>query len=145
MPNHRLAIAAILAAVLSLGCARSTTTPAAEEPIKVGGLYAEAGEDGKWRVVKVLAVDQRAVHLRLYANTFDQQPTHLDPAQLSLGDASNRANIGIGHLPMAKSGFLDTHALIKVVPITDEELEGYRLYKEATKLPERKAESRPMF
>ena len=143
MPQLRLAIL-LLAAAATLGCKRSESGPI-EEPIKVGGLYAEARDDGKWNVVKVLAIDERVVHLRLYANTFDQQPTEINAAELTLGDASAPAEMGIEHLPMAKSGFLDTHALIQVVPVTDDELEGYRLYKEATKLPERKPESRPMF
>ena len=41
---------------------------------------------------------------------------------------------GIGHFPIAREGFFDDNpVLIKVVPVKDEELEGYKLYLEAMK------------
>src|SRR5262249_22172139 len=36
----------------------------------VGGLYATRDEDGSYRILKVLAADERVVHLRCYANRF---------------------------------------------------------------------------
>lgn len=100
--------------------------------IQVGGLYATQDNDGSWRVTKVLAVDEFAVHLRSYANKFPEQPTDVDPAKLTLGGIDDPGGFGIGHFPMAKDGFLkDNPLLIKVVPVMEEELEGYKLYLEA--------------
>ena len=140
--NRILALAALLASCCFVGC-NQPQPPLPEEPIKLGGLYAEKGEDGKWRVSKVLALDDNVVHLRLYANTFDEQPTELDPIQLTLESADNPASQGVGHLPMAKHAFLHDRVLVQITPVSDDELEEYRRYKAATQLPERKQESRP--
>lgn len=107
---------------------------AKDKSIQVGGLYATHDEDGSWRVVKVLAVDDSAVHLRSYANKFKEQPKDLDPAKLTLGGLNDPAGFGIGHFPIAKEGFLkEKRVLIKVVPVEEKELEGYKLYLEAMK------------
>jgi hypothetical protein len=53
-----------------------------EKSIQVGGLYATQEKDGSWRVMKVLAVDEFAVHLRSYANKFPEQPKDIDPSKL---------------------------------------------------------------
>lgn len=100
--------------------------------IQVGGLYATQGPDGSWSITKVLAVDDVAVHLRTYANSFPDQPTDVDPAELTLGGLDDPAGFGIGHFPVDKEGFLqDNYVFIKVVPVEEEELEGYRYYLEA--------------
>ena len=102
--------------------------------IQVGGLYATQDRDGSWRVMKVLAVDDHAVHLRSYANKFPEQPKDVDPAKLTLGGLNDPAGFGIGHFPLAKEGFFkDNPVLIKVVPVSEDELEGYQLYLEAMK------------
>ena len=133
-----------LAGFYLVGCTpRKPVNPEAEG-IQVGGLYTAQDQDGKWRVMKVLAIDDSAIHLRSYANTFDEKPTDLDPSTLTLGSIDDPAGFGIGHFPIAKEGFrIDNPELLQVVPVTDDELAGYRLYQEATKLPDRKPESRP--
>lgn len=142
-----LATYLIFLATLS-GCSNEERTPDAEgtrsqseentssanagEEIRVGGLYASQGPDGSWSVTKVLAVDDVAVHLRTYANSFPELPTDLDPAELTLGGLDDPAGFGIGHFPVDKEGFpSDDHVLIRVVPVEEEELEGYRYYLEA--------------
>jgi hypothetical protein len=105
-----------------------------DKSIQVGGLHATQDKDGSWRVMKVLAVDDYAVHLRCYANRFPEQPKDVDPAALTLGGLNDPAGFGIGHFPLAKEAFFEDNAvLIKVVPVREEELEGYKLYLEATK------------
>lgn len=114
--------------------------------IQVGGLYAIHDPDGSWRVIKVLAVDDFAVHLRSYANRFPEQPKDIDLAKLTMGidnaeaakaliaklisgDINDAAGFGIEHIPVAKEGFFNENpVLIKVVPVKEEELEGYKLY-----------------
>ena len=102
--------------------------------IQVGGLYCTQEKDGSWRVLKVLAVDNEAVHLRSYANKFTEKPIDVDPSKLSLGSISDPSGFGVGHFPLAKAGFFKSNPVfIKVVPVNDEELEGYKLYLEAMK------------
>jgi hypothetical protein len=108
--------------------------PAGDPSIPVGGLYASQDSDGTWRVTKVLAVDDDAVHLRIYANKFREQPKDVDPAKLTLGSINDPGGFGIGHFPVAKEGFhADYPVFIKVVPVAEDELEGYRMYLDAMK------------
>ena len=104
-----------------------------EREIVVGGLYATKNEDGTYGVTKVLVVDDFAVHLRSYANRFEELPTdNIDPSVLTLGSISDGGGFGIGHFPLAKEGFWnDDPMYLKKTPVADDELEGYRMYLEA--------------
>lgn len=130
--------------LLLLGCSqnfpatnthtREETTPTStvQREIVVGGLYSFKGDDGKYDVMKVLVVDDFAVHLRLYANRFEALPTDIDPAVLSLGSIEDEGGFGIGHFPLDKERFWDDNPVfLKTTPVTDDELEGYRIYLEA--------------
>ncbi len=100
--------------------------------IRVGGLYTSQYDDGKWHVTKVLAFDGDVVHLRMYANTFPEQPRTLDPNKLTLGSVGGSESFGIGHAPIAKEGFLsEKRYLVMVTAVTDDELDGYRYYLDA--------------
>jgi hypothetical protein len=134
---------------LLLGCSQASTPPdspsvkestaISDQPeIVVGGLYATKNEDGSYGVMKVLAVDDFAVHLRTYANRFKELPTDIDPATLSLGSISGNGGFGIGHFPLAKEGFWrDQPEFLKETPVAENELEGYRIYLEAMQEPEK--------
>jgi hypothetical protein len=92
--------------------------------------------------MKVLAVDDFVVHLRSYANKFREQPTTVEPADLTLGSLNDPSALGIGHVPVAKEGFFkDKPILISVVPVEEEELEGYKLYLQTMKGNRREPES----
>ena len=115
-----------------VGCSKKESASTSPSSIEVGGLYATQRQDGTWRIMKVLALDEEAVHLRSYANKFPQQPKDVDPATLTLGGLNDPAGFGIGHFPVAKEGFFKDHpVLIKVVPVRDDELEGYKMYLES--------------
>ena len=134
--GHPILWFAILIAIAVCGCSREggALMPKGNKSIEVGGLYATQDKDGSWRVMKVLAVDQFAVHLRSYANKFPEHPKDVDPAKLTLGGLKDPAGFGIGHFPLAKESFFnDNPELIKIVPVREEELEGYKLYLEAMK------------
>lgn len=90
--------------------------------LKVGGLYLTKQEDGSYMASKILAIDEFAVHLRTYSNSFKTKPAQL---------TSDDLDILIGHSPLDKKGFLtDNPALIKVEEVKDSELEGYKIYQE---------------
>lgn len=128
----RFAIACLWILIALGGCSKEGNTSVAPQSIQVGGLYGTQDEDGTWRIMKVLALDEHAVHLRSYANKFREQPKDVDPAVLTLGGLNDPAGFGIGHFPLAKEGFFkDNPVLIKVVPVKEDELEGYRMYLEA--------------
>ena len=86
-----------------------------------GQVYAEPTEDGQaWQIVKVLRIDEQAVHLRSYEARFDQPPAEVDTADLP---------VAIGHMPLAPDGFQpDPARLIATEPVTEQELEGYRIW-----------------
>lgn len=95
----------------------------------VGGLYASRGEDGRYRIMKVLAVDAIAVHLRSYADRFEELPAEVASSKLSLGRLGPPHGTGIGHFPLAHEGFFRTeHVLVGRETVVEDELEGYRIW-----------------
>ncbi|HWD41882.1 MAG TPA: hypothetical protein VG944_23785, partial [Fimbriimonas sp.] len=100
-----------------------------------GYLCAFPSEEGGYRIAKILALDDRAVHICLYSNNFAEVPTHIDPDTLTLGiihDPDDPGEIGIGHLPISVRSFkLWQPKLIQIEPVEEEELEGFRIWQEA--------------
>jgi hypothetical protein len=90
--------------------------------IKAGGIYSCKSGDGDFSVVKVLVVENGAVHARLHKNRFKERPTAIDPKQLE---------VVIGHVPLSEAGFRNWEpVLLMEQPVTDEELDGYRLWRD---------------
>ena len=109
-----------------------TDQTASTQDIVVGGLYASRNDDGTYGVMKVLAVDDFAVHLRSYKNRFRDIPKDLDTSVLSLGGIDDPDGFGIGHFPLAKDGFWNSEPIFLIrETVTDDELEGYRMYLDA--------------
>ena len=119
-----IAIALIIVATIA-ACTKS------QDSIVVGGLYASKGDDGIFRVSKVLAVDETAVHVRIYRNRFPSLPQNLDSSVLSLGKLGDAEGFGVGHAPIAKDGWLAKHVFLKKEPVREEELDGYKIYLDA--------------
>ena len=95
----------------------------------IGGLYGSRTSDGTYRIVKVIAVDDFAVHVRMYAERFPTLPVGISSAQLSLGSLGSAGGFGIGHAPLSRQGFLrEARALLATEQVCDEELEGYRIW-----------------
>src|SRR3954467_785641 len=84
------------AAAAFVGCSKEDAVKASDQSIKVGGIYATPEKDGSWRIVRVLVLDEHAVHLRSYSDRFKEQPKDVDLAKL---------NYIIGHMPLAREGF----------------------------------------
>ena len=122
-----------------LGCAvtdrpanrDASDKPAAGSELKVGGIYSIDDGDGQFSIVKILVLDAEFVHTRMYKNRFPNRPATIDPQSLSLGTIDS-GEFGIGHAPVPRENFeawqpqLITHS-----PVTNEELEGYTLWKES--------------
>jgi hypothetical protein len=111
---------------------QGSAMPGDSPEIVVGELYASKNDDGTYSIVKVLFVDDLAVHLRRYANRFDRPPSDVDSSFLTLDSIGEGGGGGVDHFPLAKELFFnDDPQFIKQVPVADDELEGYRLYLEA--------------
>lgn len=101
-----------------------------------GQLVSVVAEDGRFAVMKLLAIDPRGVHVRLYVQRFAARPTATELAALELKtlpfgpDHDNP--FSIGHLPISRSNF----AAWQPEPIcrsevTEAELAGYWMWEEA--------------
>ncbi len=90
-----------------------------------GGLYSVLWEDG-FQVVKVLAVDSDIVHLKIYRNKFDSRPINVDSSMLKCDiNMNDLSGIGIGHLPVARDGFLEDEPIfIQQDVVTPEEMDA---------------------
>jgi hypothetical protein len=126
----RLELFMLLAALAFtyFGCAMNKNN----SELKVGGLYSVNDSEGTYRIAKVLALDEDAVHVRLYKNKFPSRPQTVDPSTLSLGSIDDKDGFGMGHLPLSREGFANWQPVfISQTSVSEEELEGYRMWKEA--------------
>jgi len=121
-------IRALLLGLLTFACR-------AKAPTYVqGGLYSVPYEQNKYLIVKVLKVDPDGVHVRTYSNVFTSRPQDIDEHKLYLAGMNHKPEeaLGMGHIPLAKQAFDQWKPqLIKVVPVRDEELEGYKMWLDA--------------
>ena len=130
---YRLIRVAFLASLHCAGCGTDKAGPMKtnDTNIVVGGIYSIDDGEGRYGVVKVLVVDDFAVHVRLYKNKFDDRPQSIDTSTLSLGTIHDSDGFGIGHLPLAVKGFQDWNPVHLVTEqVNDDELDGYNLYLE---------------
>lgn len=85
----------------------------------------------RFRVAKVLRADERAVHVRLYTQTFWNRPVAVERDELTLDTIDDRTH-GIGHLPLARDEFERWEPVVIAHGTVDpDELEGYELWVEA--------------
>jgi len=99
-----------------------------------GGLYCEPNEKGGYSILKVLKIDDAAVHVRIYSNHYATPPKKIDESTLYLAGLNHKSGetLGIGHVPISKKGFLSArHIFIQQSTVTEEELEGYKIWLEA--------------
>lgn len=93
-----------------------------EPPIQEGGIYLYFdSEEEAHCLVKVLKHEKDIVHLRFYDFESKKRPKEID---------FQKIDWVIGHLPYSEEAFyLLKPELIKVFPVTPEELEGYEEWK----------------
>jgi len=116
--------------LMPLACA-TTSEPAWVE----GGLYSTPGEDGSYAVVKILKLDDLGVHVRVYSNRFDAQPSEIDESMLYMAgiDHGPDEQLGMGHLPLSKASFAEWQPhFIQLSTVSEAELEGYRMWEETS-------------
>ena len=103
-------------------------------PLAEGGLYYLPEENGTYKVLKVLKLDEGGVHVRLYSNVFASPPTRLDEASLYMAGTDRQPNepIGMGHMPISHRSFTTWNAVyFQPSHVTEDELDGYRMWAEA--------------
>ena len=133
---------AALLAILILACAaafvfwkRSDPPASATKVIEPGALCVIPGDDGSFSVAKVLVVDDKMIHVRIYANRWKSRPStaEVERTKLSMGNINDKeVGFGIGHLPIQKATFERWKPVVlKVTPVVDEELAGYKMWKES--------------
>jgi hypothetical protein len=123
------------------GSPPAQTPPSTAVAAAPGTLYSVAdgpndgGNAGGFRIAKVLAVDDRAVHIRLYKNKYASRPAEpIDPSALTLGGITDTDGFGIGHMPITAALFRawrpEPVRTTTPTPVTQDELDGYREWQE---------------
>ena len=94
-----------------------------------GDLCSVELDEGEYRVVKILAMDDGMVHVRLYADRFGERPFQVDPAQLEHGATDKY--FGIRHVPVSAENFSTWRpGAIGREDVRADELEGYTIWQE---------------
>lgn len=112
---------------------RSQTHSDAGEP-RAGDLLSVATDDGRFGVMKLVAVDLLGVHARLYVQRFAERPTSRDLGELTLAPfaPAREEPFSIGHMPLSHQTFRGWRPeLISRGSVEPEELEGYEMWREA--------------
>lgn len=115
----------VMISLLSLlfGCSRQS------EP-KAGALCTVDDGD-EYRIAKVLVVDERGVHVRVYKNKWKERPKTIDTSVLSLGSVNDKDGFGMGHLPLTKRAFAGWKPIVVgQEDVKKEELDGYDMWKD---------------
>jgi hypothetical protein len=115
----------VLLALMVVGACTSHPPDALIE----GGLYSTPNDDGTYSVIKILKLDDRGVHVRVYSNSFSAHPDTLEEGALYMAGLTKGPNerLGMGHLPLSRSSFARWRPrFIKRVEVKPDELDGYR-------------------
>lgn len=99
---------------------------------KAGDVYSVDTGEEMFRVVKVLAVDSGLIHIKIYPAQFRTRPAQVNTKELGTSKPGTQ-NTGAAYIPFEKDLFKEWEPeLIKNEPVTEEELEPYRVWKEST-------------
>jgi hypothetical protein len=121
--------------VASVGAEASFRIGRADLPLTTwieGGLYAmKAGGGEGYRVLKILKIDEKGVHIRLYGKRLAAIPTRIDESSLYVNgpEGGQEGRAGVGHLAVSKSSFSEWDVrFIQQSSVSAQELEGYRVW-----------------
>ena len=102
-----------------------------EDAPVAGAIYSVTSGDGGFGIAKVLVADDTGVHVCLYRNRFPSRPVSVNLGDLSVGSIFDSDGFGIGHLPLSYAEFSSWQPQYLVATdVAEEELEGYRYWKE---------------
>jgi hypothetical protein len=91
-------------------------------------LYSVRSGD-RFKVAKILVLEDDGVHIRLYKETFSSRPQVTDTLSLTLGKLGDE-ELGIGHLPLSRGAFVSWDPkLVARENVLPSELEGYQFWK----------------
>lgn len=91
-----------VAATILSSCSRPSATD-----FLVGGLYSITSNADEFRVVKIIALQDDTVRLRMYQKQYQQRPATLDPKTLKLGPMHHgRGPFSVGSIPLHLSEFI---------------------------------------
>jgi hypothetical protein len=96
-----------------------------------GGLYYNQNKDGTYSVLKILKIDDRGVHVKLYSNQYPTPPTNVDEETLYMAGINSKPNetLGMEHLPLSNKSYQNLKAtLFQQSTVKDEDLEGYKMW-----------------
>ena len=99
--------------------------------IQAGSICTIEDGEGKFGIVKVLVINDKEAHIKIYKNKYDQRPAKVDIKSLGLGSIDDKeGGFGIGHIPLDRNGF-DNWKPIPVAfeEVTKNELVGYEMWK----------------
>lgn len=114
----------IFISIIILSCATS------DEKIKGGSICTVENGDGKFGVIKILVINDKKAHVKVYKNVYDKRPAKIDIKTLSIGSINDKDGFGIGHIPLERKEF-DSWKPVSVghEKVTKEDLEGYEIWK----------------
>jgi hypothetical protein len=99
--------------------------------MREGDLCSARSGDGRHVVAKILKLEDGVVHVRVYANRYVERPRDVADEELHLGTVHDE-EFGLGHLPLDADAFDEWEPeLIRHTGVDPEELEGYRIWREA--------------
>lgn len=100
------------------------------KPLGPGDLCTVELDEGDYRVVKILAIGDGLVHLRMYADQFVERPFDVDPTELDF--VPIHKSFGIPHLPLSAEDFATWRpGVVGHDAVSAGELVGYEYWLEA--------------
>jgi hypothetical protein len=86
--------------------------------------------DGTYNVAKILVVDEGGLHVRVYAELFEDRPSYV-PDDLEVGSPYDGGAFGVGHIPVTVAQFERWEPQhITDQDVDDSELDGYRHWRD---------------
>jgi hypothetical protein len=112
--------------IATIGCSDVSSRSGTQVTPEAGSLYTVNDGEGWFRIAKVLAVEEKGVHIRLYKNRYKDRPTTVDKRGLSLGKVDDPDGFGMGHLPLTRAAFVAWQPkLLERGEVSSEELDGF--------------------
>lgn len=120
--------------LLAMGIFWSLFAGSSKPKLSEGAIYSMPAEKGGYAIIKILKLDDHGVHVRLYSNNFSERPRRVDESSLYLAGIDRKLGetLGMGHAPISRKSFETWKAeFVQESNVSDEELEGYNMWKEA--------------